>query len=281
MKKNFLTLAAITVLAASTVLAQGRGNGNGNQPGGAGPGSSQGTGTPQVDVSQTVTVEGKVLSFTASQGSGMPTLAVRDGSKDYTFVLGPYRYLTAQQFAAQAGDTVKVTFYVCTSCENGMAVAQVVNVTRNLTLKLRSADGVPLWRGPNGYRGHGKGQGQGQGNGPNGSCQGAGPDMARVAVVEGTVKSFEGGPGQGQPELVLATAAGDKTYRLSPYRVLASSGFLPAEGARLKLTVVPVLVDGVEEWVVVTLEDASSGFKLDLRDPQTGIPVGGRGRGRC
>lgn len=289
MKRTLITFLSLTFLSAATVLAQGRGQGNG--PGGQnGPGP--GTGTSPIDVTAPVTVQGQVVSFSASAGSGMPSLVLRDGAKDYTFVLGPYRYLSALGFAAQSGDSVKVTYFACSSCENGQAVSQVVNLTRNLTLNLRSADGVPLWKGRggwgggHGFRGQGSGNGPAAGNGPAGlgqgqtgapRCGGSGPDMTRVATIEGTVKSFTGGPGMGQPELVLTTAAGEKEFHLSPYRALAAAGYQPAQGSKMKVTAAPVTIDGAEEWVVVSFEDVTSGFKLTLRDPQTGIPA----RGRC
>lgn len=300
MKKSLITVAALVALALSvpaTAQQNGRGGGNGNNPG-AGSGTGPSTGTSPVDVLHPVTYEGTVVSFTAAAGAGMPTLVVRDsGAKDTSFVLGPYRYLVAQHFAAVAGDKVKVIAYPCTSCSNGMAVGQVTNVTKNLTVNLRAADGTPLFSGKGrggrhggggaGYcGGQGNGNGpQGNGNGPQGNenggqglCGGTGPDMARAESLEGAVKSFSGGPGVGRPTLVFSTSKGDRTVVLSPYRALRVAGFTPAEGAKLTIRMAPVTIDGTDEWVAISVSDPATGFTLALRDATTGRPQGGRCR---
>ncbi len=265
-------------------------------------GAGRATG-PQADMSATTTVTGTVVALKAGAGMGMPSLVVAvDGSGEQTFVLGPYRYLSAQGFAAAAGDRVEVTTAPCTSCPNGAAVVSVHDVSTSATLNLRGQDGVPLWvagagggRGGRGRRGGGaclgtgpgaaagaamgagRGRGAGMGRGA-ALCNGAGPDMARVATYSGTVKAFTGGPGQGLPSLVLTTGSGDVTLTVSPYRALMAAGYTPAAGTAVEAVAAPVTLDGGEQLVVITLTDAASGLEISLRDPQTGLPVGGRGR---
>ncbi len=269
------------------------------QQGGAGNGAQNGSG-PLVDVSRPVTVQGAVVAFLAGVGQGVPELVVRDASgTEWAFVLGPYWFLQSQTFVAQAGDEVTVNGYACGSCEHGVAVASVVNVTRSLTLTLRSADGTPAWIGQagTGLRRHvangahgscamhdrtaGLGAGLGQGTEMGGGhrmCQGPGPDLSRVATFEGAVTSFTGGPGQGLPTLALATAQGEASIVLSPYLVMLQAGYAPAAGARLSVTAAPVDVDGVEHWVAITLTDLGSGLTLQFRNPETGLPaVAGHG----
>ena len=288
MKKTLIAASAVLIALtlASTSQAQSRGQGRG------GPGGGPGTGTPQVDVLHPVVVEGTVVRFAAGPGLGMPTLAVKDASaKETSFVLGPYRYLSAQGFVAEPGDVVKVTAYPCASCPDGAAVATVVNVTRKLTLELRSADGTPLFMGRGrgqGMRGAGAGlncgsaaPAAGMARGPNGAmaCDGNGPDMARAISLDGIVRSFTGGPLAGRPTLVLTTTSGDRTILLAPYRALVSASFEPKAEMRLSLQAAPVTHDGAEEWVAISVKDLSTGLTVVLRDA-TGLPVGGRG-GRC
>lgn len=260
--RSLATLALATLALAAPALAQGRG------PGG---------GSPQVDPSQKSVVTGAVVSFTAGAGAGTPTLLVRkDDGAQAAYVLGPYRYLSAQGFVAQEGDRVELTLLACSACDQGFAVAEVKNLTRGLTLALRAADGTPLFSG---NRRGGQGQGHGRGRGPgagDGLCDGTGPDVTRSATLEGVVASFEGGPGLGQPTVVLTTAEGAKTFLASPYRALAAAGFAFAAGTRLGAVVAPVTRDGQEEWVALSVTDRATGLTVQLRDASTGRPAGGR-----
>ena len=110
-----------------------------------------------------------------------------------------------------------------------------------------------------------------------GRCGGTGPDVARAASFEGTVESLTGGPGQGRPLLVLSTASGERTFVVSPWRALAVA--LPVAGRRLALRAAPVTVNGVEEFVALSVTDLSTGATTTLRDPETGFPLTGRGNG--
>lgn len=112
------------------------------------------------------------------------------------------------------------------------------------------------------------------------SCGGTGPDLSRAASFEGTVKSLAGGPGKGRPLLVLSTPSGERTIVVAPWRALAAST-LPAVGSRLALRAAPVTVNGNEEFVALSVTDLGTGLTTTLRDPATGVPLGGRGRGTC
>ncbi len=161
MKKNLTTLAtliAATVLGGSVLAQQGRGPG-------AGMGPMSGTG-PQVDPSKVTEVTGDVVKFTGGPGQGMPTLVLLVDGKETSYVVGPYRYLAAQKFSPVAGDRFHLVLWACGACPQGTVVAEIRNVRTGDVLKLRAADGSPLFAGP---------MGRGQGNGPGCCGGGAGP----------------------------------------------------------------------------------------------------------
>jgi hypothetical protein len=170
MKKTLTTLAvlfATMALAGSVAAQQGSGPGTSKGP-------ADGTG-PLVDPSKATQVTGDVVKFTAAPGQGMPTLVLNVDGKEESFVLGSYRYLSAQKFAPAAGDRLQLTLWACTSCPQGNAVAEIQNVRSGDVLKLRAADGSPLFAGPRGGRGmHGPGgsggYGMHDGTGPNPNC---------------------------------------------------------------------------------------------------------------
>lgn len=170
MKRHPIALAAALtaafVLGAAPLLAQP------GPPAGRGPGAGT---APQIDVTKPSTVVGDVVSFKGGPGIGMPTLTVRVGGQEEAYVLGPYRYLTAQKFAPAAGDAVRLLLYACPDCPHGAVVAEVENVTQKTTLKLRNADGTPVFAGFRGRHGAGGGccgggNGPMDGTGPNPNC---------------------------------------------------------------------------------------------------------------
>jgi len=161
MKRTLIALA-LAALTLPALAQQGPGYGRG-----------AGTGTPaavsKIDVTKPSTVTGDVVSLKGGPGLGMPTLMVKVGSKEEAFVLGSYRYLTAQKFAPVAGDAVRLLLYACVECPQGFVVAEVENLTQKTTLKLRNTDGTPVFAG----RGHGAGMGAGHGCGGCGGGNGA------------------------------------------------------------------------------------------------------------
>ncbi len=165
--KRTLIAVALAAFASLPLLAQ------------QGPGTGRGAGTPaaasKIDVTKASTVIGDVVSLKGGPGLGMPTLTVKVGSADEAYVLGSYRYLTAQKFAPAAGDAVRLLLYACPDCPQGFVVAEVENLTQKTTLKLRNADGTPVFAGGRGGHGWGAGAGCCGGNG-SGPMDGTGPN---------------------------------------------------------------------------------------------------------
>jgi len=301
---KFFVFAAVVVALTSPVLAQHRG-----------AGARDGTG-PLIDSATLVVVEGTVNEFVAGFGQGAPSLVVADAAQDlHTFILGPFWYLSAQQFVAAPGDLVTVSAYPCQLCETGVAVVKVVNATQGVTLTLRDENGVPLWTSRqaghgaggqggsggsagNGNGGNGNGGGSNAGNGRSatgggngkghagqgcaglGSCDHLVPDLARITTFSGNVVTFVGAAGAGPASVTLSTAAGEVTVLLSPAMVLMKAGYAPTSGAELEIVAAPAELNGSEVWVAVTLTDVASGLTLVFRDPATGLPVAGARRGR-
>ncbi len=301
MKRFTLVLiAALAVVLASPTLAQR-----------SRVGSRSGSG-PRIDPANVVVVDGTVQEFVAGFGQGIPLLVVADAAGDlHTFILGPYWYLSEQGFVAVPGDLVTVTAYACTACETGVAVVTVVNTSQGVTLTLRDANGLPLWTqrqggsgasgpagggqgGNGGGNGNQAGNGNGQaggsggnGNGGNGGNGGQGtgpcdhllPDLARTTTVSGTVTDFVPASGAGPAAVTLSTPAGEVTVLLSPASVLTKAGFELAVGMALEVVAAPIELDGTQVWIALTVTDPASGLTLVFRDPATGLPVTGAGRG--
>lgn len=261
-------MTAVAMVLAVTVA----GDGWAQQRRGRGAGEA-----PQVDTSAPVTLQGEVIRLSAGFGGGMPTLVVAAGGEEHQFVLGPFRNLQTQGFAAQAGDQVVVRGFACTGCPNPFAVVAVENLTRGVTLTLRDEDGVPLWQGgrggrPGPQRGErpstgqaeaGAGRSMGKGAGP-------GPDLDQARVFVGTVRDFTGGPGEGVPTLVLATAAGDVTIVVGPYRRLARAGLAIAADMALEVTAAPAGCEGQEHLVALAVKDPATGVEFSLRGEPRG-----------
>jgi hypothetical protein len=286
MRNNLFAGAAVTAMAMALALPVAA------QQKGAGPGTGSG---PRIDTTRPVVVLGEVVSYQAGYGQGTPELVLRDtAGVESVFVLGPFYYLQAQGFVAQVADQVKVSGWACTSCEHAVAVAQVDNLTRSLTLVLRNADGTPVWisggSSPRRHLGAGNtapgstaGQGQLPGTGKRGGqhlCNGAGPDLTRTAVFKGSIVSFTGGAGVGFPTVVIAATGGEVSVVLSPYYVLVQAGYTPTVGALVEVVAAPVSVDGQEHFVALTFKDVATGLELVLRNVETGRPVV-MGHGAC
>ncbi len=240
---------------------------------------------PHVDVDAAVTLEGFVVSLEAAAGSGASTLVVADGALGETAVrLGPIWYLNDVGLSLAVGEQVRMVAYPCEVCAVKYIAAEVENLTTGSSAQLRDEEGYPLWirRGHGRGRGHGQGQGSGWGMGRGGrACQGGGPDMTAVATVTGTVEGFSGGPGEGHPTLSLEVAGEEIDVLVSPYRTWIDGGIEPAPGQLLEVTYAPVTLAQGTHNVAISATDPDSGITVELRDAETGFPVGGRGgRGR-
>lgn len=133
---------------------------------------------------------------------------------------------------------------------------------------------------PYGGRGHGRGKGMGKGRSAGASkCDGAGLDMAKKVSVEGTVVSFTGGPGKGEPALTVSTPSGKKVFTPSPYYVVSAAGYEFKEGAKLAIVAAPCSKEGKDELGIVSIKDVATGKELVFRNAE-GLPTGGRGARR-
>lgn len=166
MKKN---VAVLSALLAAVALAGSLAAQQGQQGSGAGRGAMDGTG-PLVDTSKVTSVTGDVVKLAGGPGQGTPTLVLTVGGKEESFVLGPWRYLAAQKFSPAAGDRLHLVLWACTSCPHGSVVAEIQNVRTGDVLKLRAADGSPVFAGPMGGRGRHRGHGAMDGTCPNPDC---------------------------------------------------------------------------------------------------------------
>ena len=272
MKRNILfSIAAVFILIMASVAVAQQGQNR------RGPGTATPPAGPQS------VIAGNVVSFTAAVGAGMPALIVDQAGKQITLVLGPFWFLQNSKFTAAAGESIEATVIACTECDHDFAVVSVKNLTNGTSVLLRNEDGLPLWQsnanggrmGNGSFRGRrGAGLGAGMGAGL-GSCDRSGPDMARVATFNGTVASFTGGPGVGRPTLVLNTGAGAQEFLVAPYHAVLEAGLEFVPGASFTVTAAP---NEDNEWVVLTLKDNATGAELVLRDAETGIGPGRRGR---
>ena len=105
-------------------------------PGCCGYGMGAVTGAPLVEV------EGSITQVRIAPGLGMPSIGVKSGETDVSILLGPLRYLMAQNFNPKVGDRVVAKAY---KTPNGLIAASVT--LGGKTLRLRDADGRPVWRG--------------------------------------------------------------------------------------------------------------------------------------
>ena len=263
--KKVMTVMAV-ILALTMVTSDGwaqmrRGRGDG----------------PQVDLNAPVTLHGEVVSFGAGFGARAAVLTVLAAGEEYKLMLGPVRNIQAQEFVAEAGDSVVVQGYSCGDRQGKLAVASVENLTKGVTLNLRGEDGLPQWQGGRGAR-PAKGRGPHQGGGEQGvgagrrpgTGHGPGPEMGDTAVYLGTVQSFAGGPGEGVPTLVLATAAGDVTIVVGPHRRLTRSGFEITPGMDLEVTAASAGCPDKGHLVAVALKNPATGVEIALRGTSQG-----------
>jgi hypothetical protein len=99
---------------------------------------------PPIASNPVVSMEGKVLKVQIAQGQGMPYLELQSGGHTTKVYLGPMRYLMEQNFNPKSGTQISVTGY---QMNPGVIAISVTIPSERRTLKLRDANGFPLWRG--------------------------------------------------------------------------------------------------------------------------------------
>ncbi|MBL8227060.1 MAG: hypothetical protein JNL98_01230 [Bryobacterales bacterium] len=94
-----------------------------------------------------VEVKGMIHVVSADGRGGPPSLVVKsDDQKNWTVYLGSIRYLIDQNFNPKAGERIELVGF--SQAEGEVAAAEVTLPASRKTLRLRDAEGKPLWRGP-------------------------------------------------------------------------------------------------------------------------------------
>jgi hypothetical protein len=124
--------------------------------------------------------------------------------------------------------------------------------------------------GSGGGTGEPGGAGTGSGSGP---ANGSGLDMSQVETVGGSVVSFNGQAGSGEPVVVLDVGGELIEITLSPYQPIAAAGLVIEPGITLTVTFAPTLCDDETHLVAISIVDDATGVLVQLRDPETGFPM--------
>lgn len=91
-----------------------------------------------------VEVEGVIRKVHVEPGRGMPSLELETSDGIKQVLLGSRRYLMENNFNPKAGSTAVVKGFRT----DGEIVAKQIEIpSEKITLRLRTEDGVPLWRG--------------------------------------------------------------------------------------------------------------------------------------
>ena len=283
MKRSTLSIALLSLLAASSVVMAGTGSGTGADP------------------SQAFEVSGNVVTFTGGSGSGLPLLTVDDASLGLVDIaLGPVWYLNTEGFSADVDDSVHLLAYTCSTCATSAVAAWVDNLTNGTSIDLRDEDGRPLWtqrqyqrggsdragqgNGSGGQNGGGQGGGSGGGGGtgePGGSgngsgsgpANGSGLDMSLIETLTGEVVDFTGHAGSGQPVLTLDVGGMIYEITVSPYGPIEAAGLVIGPGLILTVVVAPTDCEDNPHLVTISIQDDATGIQILLRDPETGFPI--------
>ena len=115
---------------------------------GAGPGPGKMAGGRVFDPSAVTTIQGKITDVQRSARNGHEGihLTVAEGSENVAVHLGPDFYVDAQKVKLAKGDDVEVKGSRTTFDGKPVLIAQEVR-RGDEVLKLRDANGLPLWRG--------------------------------------------------------------------------------------------------------------------------------------
>ncbi|MBL8178277.1 MAG: hypothetical protein JNK48_26615 [Bryobacterales bacterium] len=251
MKRAFFAI----LLTAAVALAQGGprpGNGPGN-----GPGTGSGTGTGPIhtqaalNMAAAETITGAIAAIQIGYGMQYPSIVVNQK----TIKVAPVWFLLENDMELKEGMEVKLT--AAPGNPPNEAYLHAIDITAlaaSKTLKLRDAEGVPLWTG---------GAGTGTGNGTPQALGTGCVDPASIRTVSGTVESVSAAYGMQQPSMTFKTEAGIVTLKLGPERMLLGSDFEVKAGAAM--TVKYGVATCSNENLALTLTNAA-GKTLKLRN---------------
>lgn len=289
LKKILIIMAVVALVLVPSTLHARNGNGNGgNGNGGNGGNGNGGSGCGGYGNGGNGTgpihniLEGTPFSYTGTvvsvgyQQSGM-VLATGEGEVT-VYGLGSWRYWESLGVnLPDVGNSISVSGY--TVDYNGVPRNILMSVIIDgVTVQLRDPEtGLPLWRGGNGYGGNGNG-----GNGT-GDCTPQGP---RYDILGGTPFSLSGdvinvgfgetgGFGNG---LTISTTDGNITLSgLGPWYYWESLGIQrPTVGDSIEVTGYTVVYNELTLNILMTV--TINGQTVQLRDPETGLPLWGHGR---
>lgn len=212
-----------------------------------------------LDMTKTVTIEGKIEAVSIEAGLQYPSIVV--GGK--TIKVAPVWFLLENDFELAVGDYVKVVAAPCICTDGSLAAVEITKGTQ--TIVLRDSLGIPLW-----IKGLAGGNGRGGNEAARAGVGGACLNLASLETVTGTVVSVNAGLGIQQPSVVLKTADGNTlSIRVAPERVLLEQDVELAAGMTLKAKVAKsTCVDGLVA-LELTMPD---GVVIRLRD-ESGRPV--------
>ena len=98
---------------------------------------------PRTADSPPIVLTGTIEKVRIVPGQGMPSLELKTAGGTKRVLLGSMRYLMQNNFNPKAGSNAVVTGFEV----DGEILAQEVKIpSEKMTLKLRAADGTPLWR---------------------------------------------------------------------------------------------------------------------------------------
>ena len=248
---NRLAKNIMPILLLGAVVASGQG-----RRGPQAPSNPQQVG---LNMAAVKVIQGTVTDVDVALGAQYPTIVINQ----VQIKLAPAWYLLDNDIEIKTGDSLKLT--VAPSPNAADTYVYALDVTKGTAfLKLRDAQGFPLWTGG---RGSGNRQGNGSGSGPGngtGECQGC-LDAASIATISGTVEKVTAGVGVQFPTLVLKSADNKlMTIRIGPERVLLAADVEITAGQKLEVKYAASTCK--QELVALVLTD-SNGRTVVLREP--------------
>jgi hypothetical protein len=287
MTRKLLIIIAVAALLAVPAALQGHGgygngngggNGNGNGSGyGIGNGSGNGNGYGDGSGPIHNILEGVPFSYTGtviSIGLWRDGMVISTVSEDITvYGLGSWRYWDSLGVnMPDIGNVVTVNGF--TVDFNGVSKNVLMTVIIDgVTVELRDSEtGTPLWR--NGVNGNGNGNGYGPS-----------PNQPRYDILNGTPFSFAGdvmaigvaSRGEYGSGMTISTVDGNVTVDgLGPWHYWEWLGTArPVVGDYVEVAGYTVEYNGIILNILMSV--VIDGQTIQLRDPETGLPLWGHG----